>query len=182
MTFVEESILSQKHAQQVKLAVLYHIVKALEDVGKIQLQKTVYFLQEAFEVPTKYAFRMHHYGPYSDDLDTDLTRLKMTGYLEIRPDPAGFGFHVGILDEPEVVWVSLVDPYTEHIEQVVALVRDRPSYELELMATLHFVDQLFDSPSEEELVSTVHGLKPKFTVDYILRFQKELIDSGLLKN
>ena len=172
--------LSETPDQQVRLAILYDVAKALGDAGKIQLQKTIYFLQEAFGVPSKYPFRMHHYGPYSEELDTDLTRLKMTGYLSIRTDIQGYGFHVQVSDEPEQSWNSLTRPYNQPIKEALELVRDKTPSELELMATLHFVSRLLGGPVEQELIDTVHGLKPKFSPEYINTWRLELIKQGLL--
>jgi uncharacterized protein YwgA len=56
--------------QDLRLAILHEVISELDDVGKTQLQKLGYFLQEAFSVPTKYSFRMHHYGPYAEALET----------------------------------------------------------------------------------------------------------------
>ena len=172
--------LSKTPDQLKRLAILYEVVEALGDVGKTQLQKTLYFLQEAYGVPSRYAFRMHHYGPYSEDLDTDMTRLEMTGYLSIRPDIQGYGFHVQISDKPDESWNSLTQPYRQPIEKALALVRDKTPSELELMATLHFVCGLLGGPLEQDLIETVHGLKPRFSREHINRWRLELIEEGLL--
>ena len=78
--------------KELHLAVVHKVIFELNDVGKTRLQKLGYFLQESFQVPTKYAFRMHHYGPYSEALDTDMARLQLTGYVAIRPGLAGLRF------------------------------------------------------------------------------------------
>jgi len=43
-------------------------------VGRTAVQKIMYFLK-ALDVPMKYKFRLHHYGPYSDDLRDDVDCL-----------------------------------------------------------------------------------------------------------
>ena len=172
--------LSETPVQLKRLAILYEVVEALGDVGKTQLQKTLYLLQEAYGVPSRYAFRMHHYGPYSEDLDTDMTRLKMTGYLSIKSDVQGYGFHVEVSDKPEQNWSALVLPYRQQINAALELVRDRTPSQLELMATLHFVDRLLGNPDDRHLIETVHSLKPKFPPEYINSLRQELIDADLL--
>ena len=168
--------------QQVKLAILYEVVEALKDVGKTQIQKTVYFLQAAFGVPLNYSFRMHHYGPYSGEVETDISRLKMTGYLFVKPDLQGYGFHVGVLDSPEPEWQALTSPYKQQVDSVLSLTQGKQISDLELMATLHFVDHLTGEPSQYELIETVHGLKPKFSREYIMDFQSQLTAAGLLRS
>src|SRR4030042_4850313 len=80
--------------EDLRFAVLHWLVSRLQDVGKIQLQKLAYFLQESYEIPLGYTFRMHHYGPYSRDLDNDLLKLSLMGFVDVRPDVSGYGFHV----------------------------------------------------------------------------------------
>ena len=125
---------------------------------------------------------MHHYGPYSEEVETDITRLKMTGYLFVKPDLQGYGFHVGVLDSPEDEWQDMTSPYRQQIDMVLGLVQGKQISDLELMATLHFVDHLTREPSQSELIETVHGLKPKFTREYIMGFQNQLTAAGLLRS
>jgi len=166
--------------RRTRLAFVYGLVEKLEDTGKIRLQKLVYFLQEAFGVPTGFSFRMHHYGPYSDDLDTEMTRLKMNGYLNIVSDPQGYGFHVNVADEPDGSWRKIIDANMTEIEKVLVLFGEKTPSQLELMATIHFVDRLRNHPSTGELIKLVNGLKPKFTPEYIKASCVELTDSGFL--
>ncbi|MCH8802203.1 MAG: hypothetical protein IH963_14980 [Chloroflexi bacterium] len=173
---------TRSQLQETRLALVYGLVGILEDTGKIRLQKLLYFLQEACGVPTGFSFRMHHYGPYSEDLDTDLTRLKMGGYLNIVSDPQGYGFHVNVADGPDEKWQDIFDSKKTEIERTLALFGDKTPSQLELMATIHFVDRLHDHPKTKELVTVVNGLKPKFTSQYIETCCKELTENGLLSN
>ena len=177
---MDESNVAQTLDQQVRLAILYDVVRTLGDAGKTQLQKTLCFLQEAYGVPSRYAFRMHHYGHYSDDLDTDMTRLQMTRYLSIKSDVQGYGFHAQVSDKPEENWSAKISPYRQQINAALELVHERTPSQLELMATLHFVDRLMGSPDDRHLIDTAHSLKPKFPPEYIDNLRRELIDSHLL--
>ena len=80
---------------------MLEIIRQLGDAGKIKIQKLTYFLQESLGIGAGYLFRMYHYGPYSEDLDTDMTRLKLEGYVNITPDADGYGFHVMPADDSE---------------------------------------------------------------------------------
>jgi uncharacterized protein YwgA len=46
-----------------------------EVVGRIRLQKTIRLLQR-LGLPTDYLYTIHFYGPYSEDLHSELTLLK----------------------------------------------------------------------------------------------------------
>ena len=168
--------------QELRLAILHKVISELDDVGKTQMQKLGYFLQEAFQVPTKYHFRMHHYGPYSNELDTDLTRLRITGYIDIQRDPQGYGFHISSKDDnPPSEWNSLINDYDNSIENVISAFGNRKPTELELAATIHFVKNLASSASEEDILNTVKALKPKFAEHYIQNHYSRLEEEGLLK-
>ena len=127
----------------------------------------------------RYAFRMHHYGPYSEDLDTDLTRLKLTGYVAIDPDPEGYGFHVTPLDQPERSWPKLAGRHERQTEEMLKLLGDKPAYELELAATIHFVSHILEGSVSDRLAA-VRRLKPGFDPEQIMSLYVELHDAGLM--
>ena len=168
------------NTQELRLAVLHKVVSHLDDVGKTRLQKLCYFLQEAFDVPTKYPFRMHHYGPYAEALDTDMARLRLTGYVDIAPDPEGYGFHITPIDSPLEEWHQFTESYGRSVDNLIEIFSDRPTSELELAATIHFVKNLLSDIPEYEVLSRVKALKPKFTECYIHELHAELEQLGLL--
>ena len=168
------------NTQELRLAILHRIVSESDDVGKTQLQKLGYFLQEALGVPTKYSFRMHHYGPYSDALETDTARLRLTGYISIKPDPEGFGYHITSSDNPLKEWSHLAEPYRKAIDDVLQTFGKRATHELELAATIHFVKRLLPDVSTQEVLDKVKALKPKFNESYVSNLHAELERLGLL--
>ena len=176
-----ERRVNRPRVSELRLALIHHLVQRLSDVGKIKVQKLVYFLQEALSVPVGYTFRMHHYGPYSEELDTDVDRLQSTGYVKVVRDSEGYGFHIRTANEPEQGWAGLVEPHTEQIDRVLELLGERLASELELAATIHFVSQLLDKPSRKGLLEAVRSLKPRFEESYIDELREELEKEGLLK-
>ena len=167
--------------QELRLAVQFEIISRLEDVGKIQLQKLTYFLQEEMDVPTEYPYRMHHYGPYSEGLETDTTRLKFAGYVDVQPDSGGYGFHITRTDNPREEWASLREPYSEEINRVVEIFAGRRIPELELMATIHYMRNLRPNLSNKELLEMVRALKPKFSEGYVNKVHNEMEVLGLIR-
>ena len=167
--------------QEFRLAVLHKIVSESGDIGKTGLQKLGYLLQEALGVPTEYSFRMHHYGPYAESLETDAARLKLTGYVDIQPDQAGYGFHITPLDKPLEEWSQLIGPYSESIDRVMTGFGDWKTHELELAATIHFVKNLLPDSQKDQVILNVRALKPKFDDGYISSYYGKLEDLGLLE-
>ena len=174
--------------QDVRLAVLYRLISDLNDAGKIQLQKLTYFLQESFSVPSKYRFKMYLYGPYSEALDTDISRLHLSGYVNIQSDPQGYGFHITPVPEVPVdaqdtvnKWTDITNEFSNEITTMIQYFGCQQASELELAATIHFVKNLLTArathdnpPTEEQIVKTVKGLKPKFSTDDIFQSYFEL--------
>lgn len=52
-------------------------------VGKTRLQKTFYFLEE-FDVGFGISFEYHHYGPYSEDLNTAVDDAEDLGIIDVQ--------------------------------------------------------------------------------------------------
>ena len=161
-------------SQELQLAILHNVTSRLGDVGKVQLQKLAYFLQEEFGVPTKFSFRMHHYGPYAEDLETATSRLKLAGYIQVEPASDGYGFHITPSDQPLEEWGDIVQPYSEVIDRVVGAFGKRAVSELELAATIHYMIKLRPELSTAELIESVRALKPKFNEDYVHKVYSEL--------
>ena len=165
--------------QQLRQAIVHDVISRLQDVRKIQLQKIVYFLQESEGVPTRYTFRMHHYGPYAEALETDTSRLRFAGYVDIEPDSQGYGFHISATDDPEDAWRDLTRAHQESIDHILSTFGNRPISELELAATIHFINKLRPDESTEEVLAKVKALKPKFDGAYIFKIYTDLKQLGL---
>jgi len=52
-----------------------------ELIGRTRLQKEVWFLQR-LGMPTDYEFRIHHFGPYSDGVQADISVLTAFGLVQ----------------------------------------------------------------------------------------------------
>ena len=167
-------------AQELQLAILHKVISELDDVEKTKLQKLGYFLQEAYGVSTKFPFRMHHYGPYSEALETDVARLRLTGYVKVESDLQGYGFHITKIDSPPQQWEKLIGPYNDVVEKAIGEFGSRPTHELELAATIHFVRNLFPDIPSEQVLAKVKALKPRFEEAYIARVYDELQEKELL--
>lgn len=163
-----------------RLAVLHEVVNRSGPVGKTQLQKFGYFLQEAWGIPTNHRFRMYHYGPYADSLETDMIRLKFTGYINLAADSHGYGFHITSIDDPMAEWSELVEPYSKAIDDLIETFDGWQASRLELAATIHFVRKLLPTLTTDEVIAKVKSLKPKFQSKYISNLHTELERKGLL--
>ena len=160
-----------------RLAVIQLIVDELSDTGKIKVQKILYFFQEALGVPLEYRFRMHHYGPFSEDIESDISALQAIGHIDIRADSQGYGFHITPTSEEKLPWDYELNEHREAMVRAIGTLGPLDASSLELYATLHFVQHLIDEPSKGRVLNTVSRLKPRFEMQVI-----EFAYDQLLKN
>ena len=153
-----------------KLSVLYQIVEEGKEttgrVGHMAIQKLVYLLQQAKGVPMGYNFALHYYGPYCEELWSDLWILEDWGYLDIINAPDGYGYIITAKKKPAWQVSKRVSKSKQSIKELWEFLKDKPSRDLELYATTHFVFSDLkgkERPSDEESVAEkVIALKPHF--------------------
>lgn len=100
-------------------------------VGRTRLQKTVKLLQ-SLGYPTSYRYGIHFYGPYSEDVQADISLLKALGYvtedactatdgspyylIRANPDrevpaPGGFEAPISLMAQSDPVVLELAATY-----------------------------------------------------------------------
>lgn len=171
-----------------RVAVIRHIVSRSGDLGKTQVQKIVYFLQESVGVPLKYRYRMHYYGPYSDELDGNLSLTESIGYIDINPDPNGFGYHVTpVKERGNTSWQGYTmseDPevreLTGVIDDAIDILGQLDTPQIELYATIHLISRLKGHSSKLKTLKTVKRLKPRFSVEHINYSYQKLKKANLI--
>lgn len=139
-------------------------------LGKTQVQKLVYFLQDC-GVPLEYEYEIYHYGPYSFDLARELNSLDSLGVLKVQSDPSGFGFDISV---GKFADRFKLDPkYQKKVEKVVSQFGLNTAAELEAKATIHFVHSVVEEKKttsgsmRSEVIKRVCALKPHFSKDFV---------------
>ena len=163
-----------------RLAAIQCIVEQSKDIGKTKVQKIVYFLQEGLKVPLQYRFRMHHYGPFSDEIDSGISALQSAGYIEVNHDSQGYGYHITPASENQLPWDSELAKYRDEMTKAISALSVLDASNLELYATIHFVQHLLDEPSKEEVLENVSRLKPKFPEGTIQSAYDRLVKTNLI--
>lgn len=157
-----------------KYALIGYLVQRLQGrrniLGKTAMQKLIYFLQEAKGVPCGYDYIFYNYGPYSQELASDLEYTDALDVISITPRsdlPAAFAISPGSYEEEmRKRGKDFLDRYRQRIEEVIRDFGDLSARELELMATIYYCYRFaLDRGrrlSRESLVNQVKGLKPRF--------------------
>jgi uncharacterized protein YwgA len=157
-----------------RYAIIRYIVDKLKDVRKIKMQKLVYFLQCVFDVPLGYDYKMHYYGPYSDELNDDLIAMQMDRNVEIGADPSGYGYHIIPGTEAVAIRDEILGKYSEKISKCLSEFDKFNPSELEILGTLHFVKYIAGVSDEDKIIEKTSMLKPVFTKVAIKKAYKEL--------
>ena len=158
-----------------RVAFIERIVCNSEDIGKTKIQKILYFLQESLDVPLNFRFRVHYFGPYSDGLDDALSLTKSLGRIDIQPDRDGFGYHItpiaGLSDaywqEYDISEDPEIETSVENIDSAIEVLSNLATSQIELYATIHFIDGPKGRKPKEQTIETVGKLKPKFAASQI---------------
>jgi|GEM_PF-2180375 len=173
---MDQSIISP---EELRAALVHALVSRLRDAGKIKIQKLMYFLQEAYSLPLECRFYMHHYGPYSEEVETSISNLRFMGYVDVEPDPEGYGFHVTVASSGEPAWSQVVTSVQREIDDAVGKLGSMEAWELELAATIHDVSSR--GIPKPRVVSEVIKLKPRSASEYVERMFDRLVSMGIIR-
>jgi uncharacterized protein YwgA len=115
-----------------------------EVVGRTRLQKTIKLLQR-LGLDTSYGYSIHFYGPYSEDLQSDVTLLETLGLAEeiARPTRGGDGKYY-VIRAGENADPKLVKSFKTQIDLMAATEQTI----LELAATYDAFREEGSSPSD----------------------------------
>ncbi len=159
------------------IAVISEFCRLLGDIGKTKLQKLTYLLQEAQGASIGYSFRLHHYGPFSDELDDDLSVAEALGIVTIERDEDGYGFHLKPAPNANTKRLPNLGTTSSGISRLVSEFGQFDASSLEVIATVHYVAKQLKKPTANEVVKTVASLKPRYTRVYIQAVYDSLLAS-----
>lgn len=130
--------------------------------GETHIQKSIYFLQEFFEVPVGYKYILYKHGPFSFDLRNELTEMRADSFLETKPkDPYGASFYPGSYAETIIRNNSDdVNEYEDYLNFVVERVSNNTVRKLERLATALYVRRHEGIEERERIIEKVIELKP----------------------
>lgn len=86
-------------------------------VGRTRLQKTVWLLQ-AVELPSGYDFKMHHYGPYSEGLQADLSVVKAMGLVKEDVKESQNGKEYSVFTADESAALEQLEKFREPLDKI----------------------------------------------------------------
>ena len=156
------------------------VTDQIPQLGKTQFQKLVYFLQET-GIPLGFKYEIYHYGPYSFDLSNVMDTLDTLGVIDVSTDPAGYGFHISTGRFSEKYQPQPKD--IKKIEELLNVLGALTPANLEVKATLHFVNKVLQKRNQndrESVIEKVQALKPRFDRRFIANCYDDLQRANLM--
>jgi len=144
-----------------------------QKIGRTQLMKLCYFLQEIEHVPTKYDFRLFNYGPFDSEVLSDLGTACSQNALKEQTVSLnrGYGYAITPGESAEDISGTLTPDLSVKVDRVVQAFSGEGAGELELKSTILFVDREFTrdgtGAGPETIATRVQSIKPHFTLDTI---------------
>lgn len=150
-------------------AVLLALIRALKAqrswCGETHIQKTVYFLQTALGTDLGFPYILYKYGPFSFDLNDELTALRANLLLEVKPEEP-YGSHLYPSAHAErylALYPRTLAAHRVALEHVAALLGGKSVTELERITTMLYATRERAGATDEELVARVREIKPHIT-------------------
>ncbi len=130
--------------------------------GETHIQKSTFFLEEMFNVPLGLDFIIYKYGPYSFDLNDDLTALRAYSYIYIIPQNP-YGVTYCLKDEENKLkkfYEKSIEEYSNQISAAAEFFGNRTVVELEKLATAFFIIKKEKLTGINEIAKRLHEIKP----------------------
>lgn len=135
--------------------------------GRIHLHKHLFIAQvlNAAEIP--FDFELHHYGPYSFELDSDIASMEAFGDLDKNYPQPGYGPSYELTDLGKESLEDLTKTELQTAKKVAERIADFGSGDLELIATCLWVRLKERESDPRVIVPRVQEIKPKYPLSRI---------------
>ena len=144
--------------------------------GETHIQKSTYFLQEFMEVPLGFNFIFYKHGPFSFDLNDQLTALRGNGLVELRShEPYGPHLHASAsADEYLELFPMTIGRYESAMDFVVSMLASKNVAELERLSTALYVRLEMPDEADAARARRIHRLKPHVSIKEALDALREV--------
>jgi len=158
-------------------AIVAYIVKywkllSNQELGRTVMQKLCYFLK-AKGIPINYAFEIYHYGPYCQELYFRLDELVAEKIIADQSDTPKKSNYVPGEKSNDILntYNKSLAPYINEINEIIELLANYGPVELELLATVHYIQTSYSKFYKKVL-------SKDFVVSKVLEIKKEKFSQG----
>ncbi len=130
--------------------------------GRIHVHKLLFVLQSLEKADPPCRFELHHFGPYSFDLDSAFSVAEMMDLVKKEFPREGYGPRYDLTEPGKREAATLRGGAREAIDAGAKWFGKRSSSELELIATCIWVQDREGLRDDAAVVKRVRELKPKY--------------------
>jgi hypothetical protein len=164
--------------------VLLNLIQAMKDsnswCGETHIQKSIYFLQEALDVPLGLEFVLYKHGPFSFDLRQILGEMRASLLIEVKSrEPYGSSLEPSESGRAlQERFPSTSRRYAGQVNFIAERLGARGVVDLERMSTALYVTKQARQASPMDRAVSVTRLKPHIQLDRAIESVNEV--DGLL--
>ena len=165
----------------VLLSLIDNLKKGGSWCGETHIQKATFFLQGLLKVPLDYDYVLYKYGPYSFELDAELTELQADNLLRLMPQPPPYGPSLVPGSESNLIrekFPKTTAKYLPQVQFVAETLAGKRAAELERLSTALFVHIEFGGKKEAR-AKYLMELKPHVILsdaEEAVQFVDQLVD------
>ncbi len=164
--------------ETIRAGILARMIDQAPDkkLGRTQVMKLFYFLQELKGADLGYDFRLFTYGPFDSEVLSDLSTARIWDVVIEKTVvyTRGYGFEItlGPKADTYIDFIEDNDPkLATRVDEIVKEFGHLGAAELELRSTIIFVDREFASQDRniavDDIVERVRHIKPHFDAEII---------------
>ena len=144
--------------------------------GETHIQKSTYFLQEFMNVPLGLNYIFYKHGPFSFDLNDQLTALRGNGLVEQRSHPPyGPHLHASSTAQPYLDnFPKTIGSFESAMDFVVRKLASKNVAELERLSTALYIRLEKPTADDRALAEEMHQLKPHVSISEALEALHEV--------
>ncbi len=159
-----------------RLGIITKLAEKQPRLGRTALMKYLYFLKEIYNVPIDYDFRLYTYGPFDSDVLDDLSYAESLQAVESESViyHLGYGYEISRGLKAEEITHQAADflvRYEKELDKVVDNFKNYKASELELLATIVYVDRELSQNDQEvtrqSLITRTREIKPRYSEEEI---------------
>jgi len=157
--------------------------------GRTALQKIMYFLK-ILDVPMRYSFEIHHYGPFCDEILDDIELLTVDEVIvDGSQSPSKYSNYAPFQQAEQLLtkYQKSLNPFKETVSDLVRALVPLSPERLELFATLDYLYRWYKAsgsggPWKDQIISHFQSIKPnKFEKEEVEKYYNILVDTGLIE-
>jgi len=158
--------MKQAERQAVLLSLIARLRERGSWCGETHIQKDTFFLQEGCDVPVEFNYIMYKHGPYSFDLNDELTAMRADGLLTVVPaEPYGAHLYPSEMAPTFLArFRNTVGRHAAAVERVARHMATKNVKELERSATALYVLRSQPAATTDVLAAEINRLKPHMSI------------------